>query len=393
MPSLKCVALIVEDCRSYDGGSRIRDFEMLSALSSLGFLEVFTFEQRKKSARVSARRLEADWHVLPHSASGWALLKRLRPFRMYHTQLFDFSRHGSAVIEAINRADLIFFSMPYPGEFLALRNIRPAGLVLWDTQNFDPDTWRERFRTWPKRKKAVALLQYLQSLQTIQRVSAASDLVVACTQPDADKLVSSLGRSDVAVVPNGADVGSWSRLRSRPGALNHFGIFGSFTQQSTRDGALWFLEHVWPELLETLPSARLTLAGRMPPHSLLSAVERFDSVDLIQDPTDLPAAIAHCATILSPQSYGVGSKIKILEAISSGRPVIASPAATVGLTDSQSAGIFQAKTLADWVTLATKASAGKLPAAVIDEDVGWARSRQLLLDTIAESLAGRRLSQ
>jgi hypothetical protein len=39
------------------------------------------------------------------------------------------------------------------------------------------------------------------------------------------------------------------------------GFIGTFGHQPNLDGARWFIENVWPDILQTMPHARLRLVG------------------------------------------------------------------------------------------------------------------------------------
>ena len=91
------------------------------------------------------------------------------------------------------------------------------------------------------------------------------------------------------------------------------------------------LQSIFPAIRETFPDAELTICGRNPSKKLRRMADRIAGVKLVGDPVDLRPYYAVATIVAAPLTEGGGTRIKILEAISMGLPIIATPKAVEGL--------------------------------------------------------------
>jgi len=89
-----------------------------------------------------------------------------------------------------------------------------------------------------------------------------------------------------------------------------------------QDGIHHFLDQVWPLVLERLPDARLAIAGRLCDHVDAGT----PGVRLLGYLEDLAPAYARAALVVNPTRVGTGLKVKSVEAIAHGKPLVAWPA-------------------------------------------------------------------
>jgi GT2 family glycosyltransferase len=95
-------------------------------------------------------------------------------------------------------------------------------------------------------------------------------------------------------------------------------FLGSFRHVPNQIALDWFAAEVLPGILASCPQARLLVAGSDPPerHSYPPAVEMLGFVENIQP------LFSECALFVCPIRSGSGVRVKLLEAFSSGIPVV-----------------------------------------------------------------------
>ncbi len=123
---------------------------------------------------------------------------------------------------------------------------------------------------------------------------------------------------------------------------------GNFGYFPNREGARWFLETVWPRLLEARPQAQLVIAGARPASDLRRRAARA-GVELIVSPADLGTVLARGRVAVAPLRSGAGVPVKILEAWSAGVPVVASPFAAAGAGATPGDDVLSAEAPDEWV--------------------------------------------
>lgn len=139
------------------------------------------------------------------------------------------------------------------------------------------------------------------------------DTICVCSRQDREKLSDN---KKFFVLPNGFDVPQKAPPR-HPVDPPQIGFVGTFKYPPNRDGIRWFIENVWPRVLEKFPLARLRLAG--------DGGEDFFSgpnVDVLGWVADMENEMANWSLALVPILVGGGTRIKILEAFSRKCPVV-----------------------------------------------------------------------
>jgi len=136
--------------------------------------------------------------------------------------------------------------------------------------------------------------------------------------------------------------------RSRSGYREYRGapefvFLGLLSLPHNDDGLRSFLLEVWPQVLRQCPDARLRVVGREPRKELGELVNRYSgSVVLDGYVPDLDAVLAGAAAMINPLRFGTGIKIKVIEALSRGLPVVSSPIGAAGMAHGPETGVFLA---------------------------------------------------
>ena len=104
--------------------------------------------------------------------------------------------------------------------------------------------------------------------------------------------------------------------------------------------ALAWLLAVWPQVRETVPAARLVLAGR---HLDLARVGTLEGVEVRGEVASSRDVLAEAAVVAFPCPATSGPKVKVLEAVAHGVPVVTTPAGAEGLLVRPGEGILLAE--------------------------------------------------
>jgi len=94
-----------------------------------------------------------------------------------------------------------------------------------------------------------------------------------------------------------------------------------------RHGLAWLLERVWPMVRAAVPSARLRLCGPL----VAEGLPAVDGVEFAGVVPSLAVAYERAAVAVVPLLIGSGLKIKTMEALAFGRPVVTTPEGAEGL--------------------------------------------------------------
>jgi glycosyltransferase involved in cell wall biosynthesis len=108
------------------------------------------------------------------------------------------------------------------------------------------------------------------------------------------------------------------------------GFIGALNWQPNLDGLRWFLAGVWPRVLRSLPDAALHIAGRGAPANAKVWLAG-KNVFLEGEVEDAHRFVGSMTVMIAPLFAGSGLRIKIIEAMSMGKTVVATPVAAIGL--------------------------------------------------------------
>lgn len=104
---------------------------------------------------------------------------------------------------------------------------------------------------------------------------------------------------------------------------------GAMDRRENADGVRWFLDDVWPRVVDARPDARFIVAGAQPPSWLVRRTDRGLDVRGFVD--DLTTVYAESRVVVAPLLFGAGLPFKVPQALARGLPVVATPLATEGL--------------------------------------------------------------
>lgn len=220
-----------------------------------------------------------------------------------------------------HRIDTVIFR--YAPLFCAAGITAADGLrVLVDVDDRDDQKYQTRLtrllgprlvRTWMGQLPLRRLASVLQ-----KRLSQAGHVWFA-TKED----IWPLGQAQVSLLPNVA-FGTPPETVSPPSASLPTLLFvGIFNHLPNRDGVAWFLEQCWPAVARGCPDARLRIVGRGDWASMAGQFPGLTNVAFVGEVADLGPEYEAARVAICPVREGGGSKIKVIEAASYGRPVVA----------------------------------------------------------------------
>jgi glycosyltransferase involved in cell wall biosynthesis len=183
---------------------------------------------------------------------------------------------------------------------------------------------QERGPLWRTRRWLGALSLWLYELRALRRC----DLVITLSPTDAAALRRWLPRLPAVYLPSGVDLAAWPACFG-PAVENQVLFVGNYLHPPNVEGALWLAREVWPLVRRARPGAQLTLAGRAPP----PAIQALAAPDIRVPGTvdDLRPLYARASLVAAPIFWGSGVRIKLLDALACGLPIVTTAQAAEGI--------------------------------------------------------------
>jgi glycosyltransferase involved in cell wall biosynthesis len=308
-------------------GGQKRTLRLLEAMERAGLHpHVLTADPGREGAveRLRARGWEVDVIVEPPPGA----LARLRqhaarlPSPLLH-------RLAGRFAEVASRAALVQFEHTQSAYYAAPERV-PSILSLHNVDSSVARSAAQQRRRgsmqWLREHNRAAALRVVE-----RRVLPLADRVLCVSEEDATAVSRAGGRALLA--PNGVDDEFFIPPQADSGERALF--FGHFGYEANRRGIERFLAEGWPRVRHLRPGARLALAGGGMDEALRLRLAAVDGVEVLGLVADLPGVLAAARAVVVPIWEGGGTRLKVLEALASGRPVVATAlgASGVGFQD------------------------------------------------------------
>ncbi|MBZ0287215.1 MAG: glycosyltransferase family 4 protein, partial [Anaerolineae bacterium] len=137
-------------------------------------------------------------------------------------------------------------------------------------------------------------------------------------------------RPDMPVIPIAIDTDEQAQIARKPSGP-HIVHIGTMYWPPNIDGITWFLDEIYPRIKQQVPDVRCTLIGARPPASIVERAQNDPSLTVtgyVEDP--LPY-LADSSMMVVPLRAGGGMRVKILNALSQGIPMVSTTVGCEGI--------------------------------------------------------------
>jgi len=151
--------------------------------------------------------------------------------------------------------------------------------------------------------------------------------VLVCSKEDQEYLIQNTG-VNVELLQNGVNTDVF-KPRTDTYTKNRVLFTGNMDYAPNIDGVSYFVEEIWPGILNKVPNAEFVIAGQRPVSKVLALAS--DSVKITGFIPNLADEYAKAHVVVSPLRIGAGTQNKVLEALSMNIPVVCTNVGYAGL--------------------------------------------------------------
>ena len=213
---------------------------------------------------------------------------------------------------------------------------RPAIVVDW--HNIESEMmWRyaETTGNWAKKiaaKRTAKLIEYAEN-----RVLDTSATHTVTSERERQKLLGRRPGANIQVIPNGVDTSFYTAKKiddacrktgqetSKPTIL----FVGSMDYHANVDAVTWFSRVAWPEIARNHPNLQFAIVGRDPTPEVRAL--NSDRIHVTGTVDDVRPFYAAAVAAVVPIRSGSGTRLKILEAMAAGVPVVSTRLGVEGI--------------------------------------------------------------
>lgn len=249
----------------------------------------------------------------------------------YIAKRFNIKEFRAAIKKLLDEEDFDIIQMegPYPGQYLDLIRKNSKARISLRAHNVEHLIWERKahheksplrkgyMRNTAKRLKGYEL-----------KLALAADILVPISEPDASYFKARGIHIPKLTIPAGLNMKEYALTKMPEGKSVFF--IGALDWLPNQEGLIWFLRNVFDRLLSAMPGLNFHVAGRNAPGhferklkhpGIIYHGEVENAVDFIQ---------SH-GVMVAPLLTGSGIRIKILEGMALGRPVVTTTSGIEGI--------------------------------------------------------------
>lgn len=282
--------------------------------------------------------VDCDTSLRPLELLGNLLFSR----QPYIAQRFNYSAFRRTLGQLLLKRtfDIIQLEGPYPGHYLPVIRKRSNARVSLRTHNVEHLIWlkksqneqRPLFR-WYLKDMAARLERF--EMMVAEKV----DCLVAISPVDEEHFRSRLNSLPMVTIPAGLDLDGYPVTPVAPRPEIFF--IGALDWLPNQEGLRWFLDEVLESLIAEVPELVLHVAGRNAPEPFEKELQR-KGVVYHGEVEDSRAFMQSYRVMVAPLLTGSGIRIKILESMALGRPVVTTGSGIEGIPAVNNRDVFVA---------------------------------------------------
>jgi len=252
-------------------------------------------------------------------------------------------------ITSENQFDLIWFDTISLAQYE--KHIPNNGCIkIMNHHNIESDMMLRRSQ---KSKNALEKLYFfLESikLKSYEKKNLSKyDINVTCSHLDSIRLEKLIPDITAKVIPNGVDTEYFKPKETTVTKVTKLIFIGGMSWYPNKEAMLFFTRNVWPLIKQLKLDVEMHIVGELPPKEITNTALSDDNFYVHGFVKDIRDIFNQASIYVCPISDGGGTKLKILDALAMGKPIIANPIACEGIDVTENKNVLYAETPEDYI--------------------------------------------
>jgi len=316
-----------------DSGGKIKTFETINMLSEKNDLHIVSFVDSQEKL-VNAKLLK-KWSNSINTVVLPSTTQRIRFFylkillNLFNPTPFSIKRNYSKKMKKLiaelckkEKFDAIHIDHLLMTQYL-LRDFQ--GIKVYEEHNLYTEMFKRYFEfETDLRKKFFYFSEYIKFKFYESREFEKFDSVLAISDRD-KKLIAKTTVKNITTLPVAYQIKSMFKMQKIPTVL----FCGVLSWWPNADGFWWFYSVIYPIIRKSLANVKLMVVGHNPTEEIKNINDK--SVIVTGSVKDTDEYYKRASAVIVPIRAGAGIRIKILDAMAHGLPVVSTPLGAEGL--------------------------------------------------------------
>jgi sugar transferase (PEP-CTERM/EpsH1 system associated) len=320
-----------------DNGGRMRTFGFLKELSNRHVVSLLSFHRSDDDTENIEELREICTQVLTVPLTKRQLRKNKRMVQLrsiFQRMPYQYLSHYSQMMQQqisqlTDKHDFDIIQVEFSQ--MGYYDLPSNSVNILDQHNIEAEILYRTYRT--ENSSIRKLYNYIEWKKFKQTEIDLCHKFAAClTTSDHDKDI--LKRSSpsltVQVIPNGVDSTFFKPYKRTTSNRNVILFTGTINYFPNTDGLKYFLKEIFPIIQREIPSTQFVIAGKNPPPEILE-YSIDPHIEVTGYVKDIRECFSKASIVVVPLRIGGGTRLKILEAMAMGVPVVSTSVGAEGL--------------------------------------------------------------
>ena len=376
-------------CYPADTGAKLREYHLLRQLSRCMQVDLLAFETAgpfelpfcglvktvlRPKRYTPGKLLKGLVSPLPVSVWNYYSPEMVAALK----EVLSGSKYDVIVLESIHMAG-------YRKELAEWGN---GALLVYDWHNIESELM-ERFvaQKGPLLKRIYALETARRLRRLEKKIGSSGAMHIVCSGREKKKIEGWIGPGELEVVANGMDVEGITAATGLTAERNRILFVGSMDYHPNVAGATFFARRIWPEIWRQKPELTFTIVGSRPTAAVLE-LGKLGGVEVTGTVESVAPFYREAALVVVPLFEGGGTRLKVVEAMAAGVPVVSTELGAEGISARDGEDLILLGPEGDWAGAVT---------GLLEDEARWLRiggnGRRLAETSYDWKLIGEKFSQ
>ena len=350
---MRVLYLSPRECWPPNSGAKLRDYHLARALGQDGDL-TYVYFGREQTVAEAARNMPFATTAIavppPNTYTPGKILRGLfgrNPLPVENYTSNEMTARLGGLLQT-RQFDVVHIDIIHLHAYISvIRKRTPNVPIMLNWHNIESEAMFRYAVTGTGRLRRLYARLTARRLQRLERRALKTYFGhVVCSRREERELRRTNGSARIATIENGVDTryfAAQTGSRSRKRLL----FVGLMSYYANVDGIRWFVREIWPGLRARFPELLLTVVGANPNAAVL-ALRSEPGVEVTGTVADVRPFYAEAFAAIVPLRTGGGTRLKILEAMAAGVPVVSTRLGAEGLAVADKVNILFAEDNASW---------------------------------------------